>query len=189
MPRPGRQPKANIYLRSLVSLYYDDYQFKGDQVLFTQTESGRSELRDASKKLAALYDIKQNQETFIESSFEFKPFPLCSKHPNALLEFRDDNLRRQIQNDVIRPMLQFQEAHTAKVNSLLKEMFDVKVDKQGRPTMRFSNTLRTGGRQAVNEFGRKAHDLLLDYYLKSEAYFIKGVLLLERNPGKTIPLI
>jgi hypothetical protein len=189
MPRPGRQPKANIYLKSLVSLYYDDYQFKGDQVTFTQTESGRSELRDASKKLAALYDIKTNPETFIESSTEFKAFPVCSKYQNALLEFRDDNLRRQIQNEVIRPMLDFQESHTAKVNALLKQMFEVKVDKQGRPTMKFSSTLRSGGREKVNEFGRKAHDLLLDYYLKSEAYFIKGVLLLERNPDKFIPVV
>jgi hypothetical protein len=188
MPRPGRQPKANIYLKSLVSLYYDDYQFKGDQVTFTQTESGRSELRDASKKLAALYDIKTNPETFIESSTEFKPFPLCSKFQNALLEFRDDTLRRQIQNEVILPMLQFQEAHTAKVNALLKQMFEVKLDAQKKPTMKFSSALRSGGRVAVNEFGRKAHDLLLDYYLKSEAYFIKGVLLLERNPTKLVPV-
>lgn len=188
MPRPGRQPKANIYLRSLVSLYYDDYQFKGDQVTFTQTESGRSELREASKKLAALYDIKTNPETFIESSTEFKPFPLCGKNQNALLEFRDDNLRRQMQNEVILPMLQFQQAHTVKVNALLKQMFEVKVDKGGKPTMKFSSALRTGGRQSVNEFGRKAHDLLLDYYLKSEAYFIKGVLLLERNPTKVLPV-
>jgi hypothetical protein len=189
MPRPGRQPKANIYLRSLVSLYYDDYQFKGDQVTFTQTESGRSELRDASKKLAALYDIKQNPETFIESTSEFKAFPLCSKFPNALLEFRDDTLRRQMQNDVIRPMLQFQEEHTRAVNTLLKRMFEVKIDRQGKPTMKFTNVLRSGGREAVNNFGREAHDLLLNYYLKSEAYFIKGVLLLERNPTKTLPLL
>lgn len=189
MPRPGRQPKANIYLRSLVSLYYDDYQFKGDQVTFTQTESGRSELREASKKLAALYDIKQNPETFIESTSEFKTFPLCSKFPNALLEFRDDNLRRQMQNEVIRPMLQFQEEHTKQVNILLKRMFEVKVDKQGKPTMKFTSELRSGGREAVNKFGRDAHDLLLNYYLKSEAYFIKGVLLLEKNPTKTVPVL
>ena len=189
MPRPGRRPNANIYLKSLVSLYYDDYQFKGTEVSFTQTESGRSELREASKKLAGLYDIKSDPERFVESSTEFKPFPGCAKTPNALLELRDDNFRREIQNTIIRPMLNLQESHTAKVNALLKKMFDVKVDKSGNSSMSFTKALRGGGREAVNNFGREAHDLLLDYYLKSEAWFIKGVLLIESKPNLTISVL
>jgi hypothetical protein len=47
--------------------------------------------------------------------------------------------------------------------------------------MTFSKELTTGGLSSVNAFGREASRLLLEYYKKSEAYYISGVLLLERN--------
>jgi hypothetical protein len=46
---------------------------------------------------------------------------------------------------------------------------------------KFSTAIVNGGRQAVNDFGRRARAMLLDYYLKSEAFYIKGVIEFEKN--------
>lgn len=194
LPRPGRQPKANAYLKSLVALYYDGYQVKSEgTVEFIQTETGRSELREASKDLAALYNVTKDPETFIESTTEFKQFPICARAGvtgDVNLYVRDDNLRRQIQNDVVRPMLQFQQDHTERVNKLLKRMFEVKQTKDGKLSMTFTKELKSGGIESVNKFAREARDMLLKYYLKSEAYFIRGTLLLESGivGGKVRPV-
>ena len=81
----------------------------------------------------------------------------------------------KLQKEVITPMLVFQEAHTKKVNDLLKKMFSI--DAKGE--LRFQPELRNGGKAAVTQFSREAAALLLNYYLKSEAYYIKGVLMFE----------
>jgi len=191
MPRAGKQPKANVYFNSLVSLYYDDYEVRNGEVFFKQTESGRSELRAASAKIAQLYDIQTNPESFLESNTPFKNFKMCDGK-DVLLQFREDpngmKLRQLLTNEVITPMLKFQDTHTAQVNALFKKMFDIAVDKEGRPTMAFTAPLKKGGRQVLNEFGRQARNLLLQYYTVSEAYYIKGVRLFETNPNGLIPV-
>lgn len=175
MPRADRTPGANVYLKSLVALYYDDFLVKGNTVTFTQTETGRSSLRDASKKLALLYNIKDNQETFIESSTRFRHFGICSASASRMIEIVKRDFAKKIQEEVIVPMIKFQEEHTKKVNDLLKKMFSV--DSKGE--LRFQPVLRNGGKAAVTAFSREAAALLLNYYLKSEAYYIKGVLMFE----------
>jgi len=186
MPRAGKQPKANIYFNSLVSLYYDDYEVRGGEVFFKQTESGRSELRSASAKIAQLYDIQTNPENFLESNVPFKNFKLCDGK-DVLLQFRNDaaglSLRKRMNTEVILPMLNFQDKHTTQVNELFKNMFNTSVDKEGRPAMAFTDILKKGGRQALNNFGRQARNLLLQYYTVSEAYYIKGIRLFETNPS------
>jgi hypothetical protein len=176
MPRADRTPAANVYLKSLVALYYDDFTVKGSTVQFIQTETGRSSLRDASKKLALLYNIRDNQETFIESTQRFRHFGICPAGASAkLLQITKKEFVKKLQAEVIGPMLQFQEEHTKKVNELLKKMFLV----DGKGDLRFQPALRNGGKAAVTEFSRMAAALLLNYYLKSEAYYIKGVLMFE----------
>ena len=175
MPRAGRVPQANIYLKSLVSLFYDDYNLSEGKVTFTQTETGRSELRNASKKLAHLYNITTSPETFIESQTRFKESGLC-ENQDILLQINDKKLKETLMSQCVKPMIDFQEKHTKAVNDLLKEMFLVK-----NGELRFSPALRSGGKKGVNIFGKRAANLLLQYYIKSEAYFIRGVLLLENN--------
>ena len=48
-------------------------------------------------------------------------------------------------------------------------------------SIQFSSVLTSGSIAALNEIGKKAHDLLLNYYLRSEAYYIRGVVILEEN--------
>ena len=81
--------------------------------------------------------------------------------------------------NIILPMLTLQQKHTAAVEKLLNEMFVIE-----KGNLRFSNTIANGGIKAVNEFGRKAHILLRNYYLESEAYFIRGVLIFEKPEYK-----
>ena len=175
MPRGGRIPQANIYLKSLVSLFYDDYTLAEGKVTFTQTETGRSDLRNASKQLAYLYNITSSPETFIESQTRFKEFGIC-ENQDVLLQINDKKLKDALITQCITPMIAFQEKHTKDVNALLGQMFIVKDG-----DLRFTPALRNGGKSGVNAFGKRAASLLLQYYLKSEAYFIRGILLIEEN--------
>lgn len=185
MPREGKRPNANVYLRSLVALYYDDYALKGSEIVFTQTETGKSELIQASTQLADLYRIPKDKGTFIESSQEFRSFGMCgTANADKNIQIKSDKFRLQLQNEIILPMLSLQQEHSKSVNLLLKSMFDIKkvlLDGQEQRSMTFSSSLINGGRESVNEFGKKARSLLLNYYMKSEAYFIKSVLLFEEN--------
>jgi hypothetical protein len=187
MPRTGKQPKANLYLKSLVALYYDDYTVSGGQVVATQTETGRSELRDASALIAKLYRVPPSTsgENFIEGTAPFRGTSLCggtSVQPGAsvLLRIKEDNFRRRIQSEIVKPMLDFQQQHAARANALLKEMIQLKPD----GGFKFTPAITKGGRAAVNDFGRRARAMLLDYYLKSEAFYIKGVVMFEQNSTK-----
>jgi hypothetical protein len=175
MPRGGRIPQANIYLKSLVSLFYDDYTLAEGKVTFIQTETGRSDLRNASKQLAYLYNITISPETFIESQTRFKEFGIC-ENQDVLLQINDKKLKDALITQCITPMIAFQEKHTKDVNALLSQMFIVKDG-----DLRFTPALRNGGKSGVNAFGKRAASLLLQYYLKSEAYFIRGILLIEEN--------
>jgi hypothetical protein len=184
MPRTGTTPKANIYLKSLVALYYDDYTVTGGQVVGTQSETGRSELRSASALLAKLYRVPPSTtgENFIESGSQFRGTSICGAtamqtSTSLIHRIKEDNIRRKIQTEIIQPMLVLQDQHAARVNSLLKEMIQLKPD----GGFKFSAAIVNGGRQAVNDFGRRARAMLLDYYLKSEAFYIKGVIEFEKN--------
>lgn len=187
MPRTGKQPKANLYLKSLVALYYDDYAVSGGQVVATQTETGRSELRDASALIAKLYRVPATTsgENFIEGTAPFRGTSLCGgtgvqPGPSVVLRIKEDNFRRRIQSEIIKPMLDFQSQHAARANALLKEMIQLKPD----GGFKFTPAITKGGRAAVNDFGRRARSMLLDYYLKSEAFYIKGVVMFEQNSTK-----
>jgi len=183
MPRPGRQPKANVYFKSLVGLYYDEYVLKGDEVIFTKSPASAEALKQGSMLLARLHNITATPETFIESGTEFKGSSLC-KTKDASLIYSDPGLRTAMLKEVINPMLAFQEQHNLAVNNFLAKMFVLSADpKVGQQDMKFSAALKDGGRESVNNFGRAAAALLLDYYLRSEALYSKGVILLERNPN------
>jgi hypothetical protein len=186
MPRANKTPKANIYLKSFVALFYDTYSVLGSEIRFTQSEDGASKLRRASTLLAQIYEIPANlQATFLTSETRFKQFSLCSSTPTPLKQIyiKDASLRKELFDKVVQPMLKLQEQHTQRVNALLKTMFDMK-----GTTLKFSSALATGNKTALNALGYQAHTLLLDYYLKSEAYYIKGVGILESNKGKLVPL-
>ena len=184
MPRTGTTPKANIYLKSLVALYYDDYTVTGGQVVGAQTETGRSELRSASALLAKLYrvPVSTTGENFIESGSQFRGTNICGAtamqtSTSLIHRIKEDNIRRKIQIEIIQPMLALQDQHALRVNSLLKEMIQLKPD----GGFKFSPAIVSGGRQAVNDFGSRARAMLLDYYMKSEAFYIKGVIEFEKN--------
>ena len=182
MPRAGRQPKANVYLRSLVSLYYDDYMVRGGQVEFTQSESSRASLRQGSTLLARLYNITSGQDTFIDSTTPFKAFTMCGKE--TLLQYRNENFRRDLYNKVIIAMIKKQEEHTVNVNKFLNRMFKIVMDpRDGKPTMKFSDELKVAGRQSVNKMCAEVRNFLMNYYLTSEALYIQGVNMIRNNPS------
>lgn len=185
MPRAGKLPSANMYLRSLISLYYDMYEIRGGEVKFTQSQAAKQELKTISKQFAGLYRITTSVDNFLESKTPFSEFPLCQaqgkKYANNIIEYTDEILRKTMVQTIIAPMLQFQQEHTNKVNELFKKMFKATLDKQGKASIGFTSALRAGGKGSINEFGNQARILLANYYAKSEALFLKGVLLLENK--------
>lgn len=197
MPRPGKSARANLYLKSLVSLYYDEYKYNRGtgKVELTQSEPSRSSLRAASQQFGKLYNLPGDQSGFLspdetaKSSVNFPVYPLCGKNANRLLKLRQDKpgkeLLANLQAQCIKPMLDFQESHTLAVNKLLMKMFKIETtQKNGRPqtSLRLQPAIKAAGIAGINAIGVEAHDLLLNYYLKSEAFYIRGIYLMEQNP-------
>jgi len=197
MPRAGKSARANLYLKSLVSLYYDEYKYNRGtgKVELTQSEPSRSSLRAASQQFGKLYNLPGDQSGFLspdetaKSSVNFPAYPLCGKNANRLLKLRQDkpgkDLLANLQAQCIKPMLDFQESHTLAVNKLLMKMFKIETtQKNGRPqtSLRLQPAIKAAGIAGINAIGVEAHDLLLNYYLKSEALYIRGIYLMEQNP-------
>ena len=197
MPRPGKSARANLYFRSLVSLYYDEYKYNTGtgKVELKQSEPSRSSLRTASQQFGKLYNLPGDQSGFLspdetaKSSVNFPAYPLCGKNKDRLLKIRQDKpgkeLLANLQAQCIKPMLDFQESHTIQVNKLLMKMFKIETtQKNGRPqtSLRLQPAIKAAGIAGINAIGVEAHDLLLNYYLKSEAFYIRGIYLMEQNP-------
>jgi len=187
MPRSGTAAKSNLYLRSFTALYYDDYKYnRGTGKLeLTQTEPSRSSLRDASNKFAKMYNIAGDQPNFLFESggaVNFTAFKACEGKGDKLLRIKGDKLGKELlavlQRDCVGPMLEFQKQHTQKVNKLLMKMF--KIEKTPL-ALKLQPSIKSGGKDAINAIGVEAHDLLMEYYLKSEAFYIRGVTLFQNN--------
>jgi hypothetical protein len=176
LPRFNRSPGATPYFRSLISLYYDEYQVVGDKITPVKTESGRSDLRKASSLVARLYNVKTSPEEFLESQKQIPKFVGCENE--QLFRFVNEDFRSQFFQQFIKPMLDFQEQHSQRVNKFLMSMFEVQ--DSATPLIRFAPSIKQGGKQQINQFGSDARHLLLEYYLRSEAMFISAVIQLER---------
>jgi hypothetical protein len=185
MPRARSVASANLYFKSFVALFYDSFRIGGDMIEFTQTEDGKSKLLEASKLLAQLYRVKpEDQHKFLLGSIHFPQLNTCvsmdsTKASPTIIYIKDQKFRQEFFTKNLVPMLNFQEQHTAKVNSLLKKLFTMKGER-----LLLHPKLLAGGRVELNAIGYEAHQLLLEYYLKSEAYYIKGCIELNNNKGK-----
>jgi hypothetical protein len=189
MPRAGKAAKSNDYLRSFTSLYYDAYKYnRGTGKLeLTQTEPSRTSLIDASNKFAKMYNIPGDQPNFLFDSggaVNFTPFRVCDGKADKLLRIKGDKVGKDflaiLQKECVDKMLEFQKQHTIKVNKLLMKMF--KIEKTPL-ALKLQPAIKSGGIDAINKIGVEAHDLLMDYYLKSEAFYIRGVTLFQTNPN------
>ena len=187
MPRAGTAAKSNLYLRSFTSLYYDDYKYnRGTGKLeLTQTEPSRSSLRDASNKFAKMYNIAGDQPNFLFESggaVNFTAFKACEGKGDRLLRIKGDKAGKELlatlQKDCVGPMLEFQKQHTQKVNKLLMKMF--KIEKTPL-ALKLQPSIKSGGKDAINKIGVEAHDLLMEYYKMSEAFYVRGVTLFQNN--------
>ena len=189
MPRGGTSPSSNVYLRSLVALYYDDYKYipSTKKMELTQTESGKSELRALSTEFAQLYIVQmQDPGNFLMGNTTFRDSTLCgNKTADIQVGSNKDGaeLLKELTTQVIKPMLAFQENHTKAVNNLLKQMFKIEKAKDGQVRLRITDAIKSRGKDGLNDFGRKAHKLLREYYRKSEAYYVKGVRIFETRRG------
>lgn len=192
MPKNPKTPVANLYFRSLVALYYDDFRMTNPEKPpeFYQTETGRSELRRDSALLAKLYNVDKDPENFLESSSPFKAFPICAGQgqQDRLIQIDNREFVRNLYTNVVSKMLAFQEEHTKRVNVLLTRMFEVRLKKDGGKevvdSIKLTAEIRNGGRAAIDAIGRDARALLKDYYWKSEALFFKGILMFMETQGK-----
>jgi len=191
MPRAGKDPKTNIYFRSLVSLYYDTYRIERDgqkrRLIFEKSNPGNEDLKRASLLMAKLYNVPVAPTEFLESSSKFLPFKkLCGEsNRDVYIQYGDPAIKAAIRT-IITKMLAFQEEHNKRANAFLKSMFSVIINPKQGESLMFSKDLKDGGINAVNVYCKNARDMLLDYYLKGEAMYVEAILLLEANRDKLI---
>ena len=188
MPRPGTDPKSNIYMRSFVSLFYDTYRIERDKekkrIVLEKSQPGSSDLAKASKLMARLYNITEGQEDFLESARKFKPYEnICGPAASGTIYYSSPQLK-QAMRELIMKMLDFQKMHNERVNQIFMRMFDLERSKVEGEKLVFTADLQSRGLASVNDFCKEARLTLLDYYLKSEAFYIEGIMLLENNKDK-----
>jgi hypothetical protein len=180
MPHGGSYASANLYLRSLVALSYENYEFSNQQINLVQSAQSKAILEDASRRLASLYNIggtDEQKKEFLTSRVAFKDFSLCGKN-DATIQFINDEFRKEFRNKIVMPMLKYQSEHNEKAILLLKKMFEFE---EGR--LKFSREIVKGGLKVINEIAHEAFKLLINYYLSSEAYYNRGEIILLRNQG------
>ncbi len=69
---------------------------------------------------------------------------------------------------------------------LLMKMFKVETTAiGGRPevNLKLTDLVKSRGAEGINTMGKEAHRLLREYYRKSEAFYMKGVLMFEKTPS------
>ncbi len=181
MPRSGTYANTNLYFRSLVALSYEGYEYNNKEVSLIQSPTSATLLQDISRRLATLYNIPGDEtvrKSFLTSRIAFKDFDLCGKQ-QATITFLNDAFRKKFQSDIVMPMLKFQEEHNKKVEEILKRLFTMK-DGQ----LKFSSAISKQGISAINEIAHEAFKVLTNYYIRSEAFYLKGILTLQNNRGK-----
>jgi hypothetical protein len=190
MPGPGSSPKTNIYLRSLVALFYtaelestDTSSRSAERISMKKTPQLEKELKNASELMAKLYNISDNRETFLESEKTFTAYGgrLCgdNKTKSFPFEYRHPELIENMKKVVIEPMLEYQRQHNTAVTDILKRMF-VKTGDSLKLSAELEADLNTETDNNLQIYCAEIRTLLLNYYLKAEAYFILGVLILEK---------
>jgi hypothetical protein len=190
MHGPGSSPRTNIYLRSFVALFYtaeleatDTSTRSAERIRMRKTPQMEAELKGASELMAKLYNIRENRETFLESDKAFTAYGgrLCgdNKTKSYPFEYRHAELIQRMQEVVIVPMLEYQRQHNKAVTEILKRMF-VKVGDSLKLSADLEADLNTETDRNLQEYCAAIRNLLLNYYLKAEAFFIMGVLLLEK---------
>ena len=190
MPGPGSSPKTNIYLRSFVSLFYtaeleytDTSTRSAERIRMRKTPEMEAELKGVSELMAKLYNIRENRDTFLESDKVFTAYGgrLCgdNKTKSYPFEYRHPELIQSMQEVVIVPMLEYQRQHNKAVTDILKRMF-VKTGDSLKLSAELEADLNTETDRNLQVYCAAIRNLLLNYYLKAEAFFIMGVLLLEK---------
>lgn len=190
MPGPGSSPKTNIYLRSFVSLFYtaelestDTSTRSAERIRMRKTPELEAELKSASELMAKLYNIRDKRDTFLESDQQFTAYGgrLCgdNKTKNYPFEYRNSELIQRMQEVVIVPMLEYQRQHNKAVTDILKRMF-VKTGDSLKLSAELESDLNTETDRNLHVYCAAIRNLLLNYYLKAEAFFIMGVLMLEK---------
>jgi hypothetical protein len=148
-----------------------------------KTPQLEKELKNASELMAKLYNISDNRETFLESEKTFTAYGgrLCgdNKTKSFPFEYRHPELIENMKKVVIEPMLEYQRQHNTAVTDILKRMF-VKTGDSLKLSAELEADLNTETDNNLQIYCAEIRTLLLNYYLKAEAYFILGVLILEK---------
>ena len=195
MPKPGKTPRDSIYLRSLVGLFYDEANLVDStgtavKVELRKSPSADADLKNASTLLARLYNIPPTQkvrEDFLESTTTFNTYgsKLCGdNYRNNRAQITDPQLIGLMQKNVIGPMIKLQQEHNVVVDELMKSIVLVNGDQISLSPILLAE-LNTAERIQINNLRIRAREIVLHYYLKSEAFFILGILLLEKYKAGT----
>lgn len=192
MPYPQSQSTANIYFKSLISLYYDKFDIINGKLELEQTPPGRDSLIKASQDLGTLFFVGNQQEQF---NFLYQPKvikapPICPSQYYGI-QFNNDpkfNAPRKALIGKLRAvaskLFELQNNYNKSAIQILKLLFDT-----SSKDFKLRQDVYKGGIPYVNKVAEKARTLLLEYYRKSEANYVIGVELITLAHRQTPELI
>jgi hypothetical protein len=102
-------------------------------------------------------------------------------------------LAAAIRKNTVDKLLSFQANHVKKAEAIISKLFKIQItplpNNKKTVSIDFSPSLtEVNGRAELDKICVEARQLLLNYYMTVEAYFILGVDIIEKNMGAVMPL-
>lgn len=176
VPKKGMSLKSTPYYKSLLNLYYDSFRLNYTTQKYEWTLSAEAEqqLKTASNDLAILYTNKDDVNFLIESK-ALPGFDTICKDVNR--EFRINTtpaLLSQMEGTV-KELLNLQEEYIKQGNTILRGLFSFTPN----GISFHPDIFKEGGLEKIKEIIKYTRTVLLNYYMKVESLYIKGVIGLE----------
>jgi hypothetical protein len=189
LPISDSKISDNVYFASLIGLYYDTYVIKGNSVEFTKSRDGDEALKEASRDMAALYNVTTSPDTFLERGTFRKLDVACKVTGNLIVS---PQLGAVLKTNVVDKLLVFQAKHEKEAEAIIRKLFKIDITNlpNGKKTVSidFSPSLtQVNGRAELDIICVKARQLLLKYYMTVDSFFFLGVDLIEKNMGAVRP--
>lgn len=199
MPYPQSQSTANIFFKSLSGLYYDKIDIAPDgRLSVEQTPPGRDALIKASYEMGLMFFIggtQADQANFLYQPKVIKAPSICPQttatsgggvlrfNPDSKLSRQRAQLIGQLQK-ITQQLFKLQDSYNKAALIILKTLF-----MNSAKEFRIRPEVYKGGIPYVNKVAEKARALLLDYYRKSEAYYVMGIKVITEAQRQTPDLI
>lgn len=182
IPKKGMSLKATPYFKSWMNLYYDSFRRNPVTLKYewTMGADGEKLLKQASNDLAILYTNRDDERFLIDSKLLPGFDTICKYVNRTFIIDRDERLFEKMR-EAVQGLLFLQAEYTTEANKILAELFDF--SEKGKVSFK-PDMLGDGGLVKLQYLIRYTRAVLLNYYMKVESFYIKGVIDLEEAKKK-----